>query len=276
MAEEDRAEEAKMAEEVELPPPLSGQPQTQLEREIMKLEKKNREIEKLKKQLAGGEVLEPNQHDKIAKLGLLRLQIAEMHKARVVEQAEMQKRAEEQAVLDAAEAARGPSQPRPESRKKERGKKERETRTPLRAPQPGKDEFVPGAREFIPSSRRHPAGAPPEDGDPDDPKDPAYWSNFMLGPDGQPLPLVEESEKQGRWDSCWEWVQYGWCPRGVTCKWEHPPSQRVDFASSLGNVMQFFGDDSDDSDSDEAPAAKAAPAQEPKAEAAPAEAPQED
>jgi len=35
--------------------------------------------------------------------------------------------------------------------------------------------------------------------------------------------LQTESQTQDdRWEACWEWMNTGWCPRGDTCRWEHP------------------------------------------------------
>eukprot|EP00927_Polykrikos_kofoidii_P058111 TRINITY_DN5244_c0_g1_i2.p1 TRINITY_DN5244_c0_g1~~TRINITY_DN5244_c0_g1_i2.p1 ORF type:complete len:1081 (-),score=289.11 TRINITY_DN5244_c0_g1_i2:385-3531(-) len=36
-----------------------------------------------------------------------------------------------------------------------------------------------------------------------------------------PVNLVNEQDDAG-YNSCWEWMQTGWCPRGITCRWEHP------------------------------------------------------
>jgi len=48
------------------------------------------------------------------------------------------------------------------------------------------------------------------------------------------------SDSQDRWESCWEWVRTGWCPRGETCRWEHPPPmQGIGFDSTL----QFWSPD---------------------------------
>jgi len=42
-----------------------------------------------------------------------------------------------------------------------------------------------------------------------------------------------------RWEACWEWVRTGWCPRGETCRWEHPPLQALGYSSGF----QFWGSD---------------------------------
>lgn len=50
---------------------------------------------------------------------------------------------------------------------------------------------------------------------------------MQLSPEGVPMELVLPPDvgMQDRWECCWEWVQTGWCPRGLTCRWEHPPLQ---------------------------------------------------
>eukprot|EP00429_Kryptoperidinium_foliaceum_P071456 CAMPEP_0176073800 /NCGR_PEP_ID=MMETSP0120_2-20121206/36876_1 /TAXON_ID=160619 /ORGANISM="Kryptoperidinium foliaceum, Strain CCMP 1326" /LENGTH=268 /DNA_ID=CAMNT_0017407485 /DNA_START=1 /DNA_END=806 /DNA_ORIENTATION=- len=31
------------------------------------------------------------------------------------------------------------------------------------------------------------------------------------------------AQGEGHWNMCWEWANTGWCPRGLSCRWEHPP-----------------------------------------------------
>lgn len=47
-----------------------------------------------------------------------------------------------------------------------------------------------------------------------------------------PLALPQEGLNDDRWESCWEWVKTGWCPRGMTCRWEHPPIAPLGFPPS--------------------------------------------
>jgi len=54
----------------------------------------------------------------------------------------------------------------------------------------------------------------------------------MVGP--SPDTDFGDAALQGRWEVCWEWCQTGWCPRGITCRWEHPPLGPVD-----GNGFEF-------------------------------------
>ncbi|CAK0856498.1 unnamed protein product, partial [Prorocentrum cordatum] len=48
--------------------------------------------------------------------------------------------------------------------------------------------------------------------------------------DGRP------ASRGDRWETCWEYVQTGCCPRGPTCRWEHPPLGPMAFAQGI----QFF------------------------------------
>jgi len=41
------------------------------------------------------------------------------------------------------------------------------------------------------------------------------------------------------WNLCWEWVKTGWCPRGMSCRWDHPAMGAV---AAFG----FWGEEGED------------------------------
>ncbi|CAE8697476.1 unnamed protein product, partial [Polarella glacialis] len=45
-----------------------------------------------------------------------------------------------------------------------------------------------------------------------------------------------------RWESCWEWVQYGYCPRLDTCRWEHPAHMQMHPDYGAGPSHFFSGE----------------------------------
>merc|ERR1719162_2103100 len=49
-----------------------------------------------------------------------------------------------------------------------------------------------------------------------------------------------EEEIDDKWEACWEWVKTGWCPRGLTCRWEHPPLGPQGFAADGLQKQQIW------------------------------------
>lgn len=83
---------------------------------------------------------------------------------------------------------------------------------------------------------------------------PVFTGAPFPGPEGQPLPdghpmllggpgmaplALPPRDDQDRWESCWEWVKTGWCPRGITCRWEHPPLAPQAFGGGM-DMQQFW------------------------------------
>jgi len=286
---------------------------TPLERDILKWEKKAREIDRLQRRLADGEELEANQLEKIAKSEEVEKRLAELHEQHAAEKlADPPTQAASDVNYEGADGAQetdiksedawpvaaspvmGASMP---------------ARTPLRAPPPGKQQWIPAAPE--PSAgkgtsmpwqkgktgnsweagcgapNQGPASAPENFGadadafgdgltaqvPPTIPTMDGWMSEGMaghpphslpptlngsmdfneggpaqmafmdasgaspgmlgepdymsLGPGGPTGPMEvllppTNMQFQDRWECCWEWVQSGWCPRGLTCRWEHP------------------------------------------------------
>lgn len=55
-------------------------------------------------------------------------------------------------------------------------------------------------------------------------------------------PSSSEAGGQGGeegWNLCWEWVKTGWCPRGMSCRWDHPAMGAV---AAFG----FWGEEGED------------------------------
>jgi len=299
---------------------------TPLERDILKWEKKAREIERLQRRLANGEELEPNQLEKIAKSEEVEKRLLELH-----EQHAAEKPADDSAHATSVVNCEGTDEPQETDLKTEDAwlisasqhmGGSMPGRTPLRAPRPGKQQWIPAATESstgkgksmpwqkgssswevgcglpnqgaasaheifvtdadpfgdglkaqvpppIPTMdgwmSEGMAGHPPHSlpptlsgsmdfnegmmvegkGRPADGgfmdasgasaglhNDPDFsGASFGLGPSlgpGGPTGPMEvllppaNVQFQDRWECCWEWVQSGWCPRGLTCRWEHP------------------------------------------------------
>jgi len=300
---------------------------TPLERDILKWEKKAREIERLRKRLADGEELEANQLEKISKSDEVEKRLAELHEQHAAEQ--LADNSTQAASAMNCDATNEPNQTDvktedawPATTSQHIGGS-MTGRTPLRAPPPGKQQWIPAATESstgkgksMPwqtgntSSSWEGSGLPnqgsasapeamvtdadmfrdtlnaqvpppiptmdgwmsegiaghpsqslpptlsgsmdfnegmmvegkgrPADGnfmdasgmsggplsDPDF-SGPGFGSGPCLGP-GAPTGPMEvllppaNMQVQDRWECCWEWVQSGWCPRGLTCRWEHP------------------------------------------------------
>merc|ERR1712151_1375910 len=81
---------------------------------------------------------------------------------------------------------------------------------------------------------------------------PQFAAGPMVPPDGaivmndgmQAFPVAgipADSQIQDRWESCWEYMNTGWCPRGLTCRWEHRgwPGNNID------SGLQFWSGDDD-------------------------------
>jgi hypothetical protein len=303
---------------------------TPLEREILKWEKKAREIDRLQRRLADGEELEPNQLEKILKSEEVEKRLVELHEQHAAEQA-----ADDAAHAASAVTCEGINEPQETDIKTEddlpaawpvaAGQHTGGSisgRTPLRAPPPGKQQWIPGATESstgkgksMPwqkgkTSRSWEAGcglpnpgptSTPEtfvtDADPfgdgvkaqvpppiptmdgwmsegmaghpphslpptltgsldfsegmmvegqganggfmdasgvsagalnqPDYSGASFGVGPSLGPGGPTGPMEvlippANGQFQDRWECCWEWVTSGWCPRGLTCRWEHP------------------------------------------------------
>jgi len=83
---------------------------------------------------------------------------------------------------------------------------------------------------------RTPLGLPGNDGNP--PQFIPMFGNAPMGLNGEPvycMPALDLStDTEERWECCWEWVRNGYCPRGDTCRWEHPPlNPSLDFENGL-------------------------------------------
>jgi len=117
-------------------------------------------------------------------------------------------------------------------------------RTPLRAPRRNKEHFTPssmtGAQQWQPAFS---SGGMPQDssmmGVPGGWSEPGQFQpiqdgqfpgqafgnpdemQFGLGVDLQ-SGLQQEAQAKDKWEACWEWMNKGWCPRGDSCRWEHP------------------------------------------------------
>jgi len=62
----------------------------------------------------------------------------------------------------------------------------------------------------------------------------------FMSMEGQTLGVdLPPADSEDRWQSCWEWVNTGWCPRGETCRWEHPQNGGIDDGSLSGFVQPF-------------------------------------
>lgn len=249
---------------------------TQLDREILKQEKKLHEIEKLRQRLENGETLEPLQRDKIAKEEEVKQKVAELHLKRAVEQAE---------GLIAQQPAHMQAQQQQEQQQVPQQFGDVDAllpmgRTPLRPPPRGYESWKPGGAPEEPwvgdawvSDSPESYGGPPkgkgkgrgrrkarndqaagpgdlwmesledmrgmqmeqqEDFDsmmpvmmmpvgglPDGSMEGGEFDPSMM--EGVPMMMPVEMPAEETWDTCWEWVRTGWCPRGATCRWDHPP-----------------------------------------------------
>mmetsp|Transcript_78809 Transcript_78809/g.149788 ORF Transcript_78809/g.149788 Transcript_78809/m.149788 type:complete len:1113 (-) Transcript_78809:129-3467(-) len=268
-------------------------PRTQLERDILKHEKKLREVERLRVRQEAGEALEPNQLEKLAKIDAVREKLAELQMQQSAVEAEKNnqegdfqaaatvpaQQVIEPVAIDAGQRtslrqwamqASRSAAPFVAGQHSGKGKQndmqdmwmepmdnlpyaqvcspgpiciggKGEIRTPLVAPGPGFMEI--GHKDFEEGGMPLPFGhmmsfkgrEPEPEFDPTGPPQPAM---FLGGPDMASLELqMPPSQAEERWESCWEWVRTGWCPRGITCRWEHPALGPVAF----GGGAQFMG-----------------------------------
>lgn len=197
-----------------------------LEKEILRLEKKQREVEKLKQRQADGEELDHLQRKKLLcedemtqKLSELHLKKALLKAPQVTHHSEGDGGSPEPWDLPKVPVAPAMGQPSAGS----------VTRTPLRAPSRegsfrpgvggGETQLSSGAEIFTPASMAN-AEVPFAMQMP---------QMALVGGVGDMMNDVPEET----WDACWEWVQNGYCPRGETCRWDHPALQFPDGSVAL-------------------------------------------
>jgi len=194
-----------------------------LEKEILRLEKKQREVEKLKQRQADGEELDHLQRKKLLCEDEMTQKLAELHlkkallKAPQVTHHEGDGGSPEPWDLPKVPVAPAMGQPSAGS----------VTRTPLRAPREGsfrpglggETQLSSGAEIFTPASMAN-AEVPF-----------AMQMPQMALVDGVGDMMNDVPEET--WDACWEWVQNGYCPRGETCRWDHPALQFPDGSVAL-------------------------------------------
>lgn len=218
-----------------------------LEREKMRVEKKLREAQQIAERQSAGEAVDPQQLEKLEKLDDLKQRMAELNLQHAMEQAMELKKAQEAA--DSGEVVEAP-QP---------NGKTQSNRTPLRAP-PQNREWVPlsGHGSFVPGQDRNFRTTPPpeepanrgkgrgkrEDGPPIG--EVSFVSGASEFPEAPPQVLApvevaigQEVELKEKWHLCWEWIQGGWCPRGATCRWEHPPL----LPAGYNSMMTYWTED---------------------------------
>eukprot|EP00929_Paragymnodinium_shiwhaense_P089043 TRINITY_DN49306_c0_g1_i1.p1 TRINITY_DN49306_c0_g1~~TRINITY_DN49306_c0_g1_i1.p1 ORF type:complete len:829 (+),score=323.97 TRINITY_DN49306_c0_g1_i1:249-2735(+) len=228
-----------LAQALGLQPAAEMQVKTPLDKEVMKLEKKVREIEKLKQRLAEGETLESLQQQKIAKGDEIQRQLTELQLQR--QQLQMEA-LQKQAAAEAAAAPVGRTPLRAPSRGGAALNWSPSTtipgvtvplaayanlgvpvhRTPLGIPAPA-TRLSSGALPFGEAAAGVPA--PPKAEDDASAEGGAGGDASKLG--ATPLVLGEQAAVAAavpeHWNCCWEWVNQGWCPRGISCRWQHPP-----------------------------------------------------
>lgn len=164
------------------------------EREILKLEKKLRDIEKLQQRRIAGETLERNQLEKIAKSEEFRMQIAELQ-AQLVDKAKFVPREVEVPLSSQDDASK-------------------DGETPLQ--RSGTSHLIANGQDFQGYTKLR-AKAPP------------FLSTLSLLPP-KCVKLEQAQMLAERADSCTDWVRTGWCPRGKACMYKHPPVQYLPFS----------------------------------------------
>ncbi|CAK0856497.1 unnamed protein product, partial [Prorocentrum cordatum] len=282
---------------------FAGPWRTETEREILKQQKKFREVEKLRQRLEAGEALDRLQREKVATGEETGRRLFDLHAQRAREQsAELeaeavllaQQQQRQVAALQQPQAVfgedRGPQQPPPapgEKRDRKRRKAKDQQQQPLPPAGPaaavllaelappadlatrtarrgrrlrprGREEAGRRSRPWLRRPRGGPAG-PVDAVGADDAAAAAGDAPRAAGPRGAAPAAVPRSgprpERHGppahgaaaaadgrpasrgdRWETCWEYVQTGCCPRGPTCRWEHPPLGPMAFAQGI----QFF------------------------------------
>jgi len=255
-----------------------------IDKELFKYEKKVREIEKLRQKQAQGEELDTLQLEKLDREQHVGNKIAELQLKKALQHSTTCVDGEDRSELQGQHAQQQPKAGKGDhaSRPKASGARDSQVgRTPLRPPRldwrpagspPGMaaapEGFAPFANDSVVHS--NPMNGPmvfqANSGSlmmPDSHEafqlQPVPMGSMPMAPmemqtmgEMQPMemqvihdmPMASE-EFQDRWECCWEWVQYGYCPRGDTCRWEHPP-RVVGAPVDYGTGQQIFWAGGDD------------------------------
>lgn len=251
---------------------------TPVDKEILKIEKKVREIEKLQEKKAAGETLDKMQEEKIERAGEIGLKLSQLYSTKFIEE---QKSAA--VVTVAAEPQAQPLEtatpqlqdlpfPVSEAPKKKHARKgTKETKSvhiPVVVPprvkaKPVDVEIQNATEELI----QHQMWASPvevadngeniaEDEDdfemvPLEAPAPAFPQQFEWAAQEWDTPeFCEEivgGQPKGK-DDCWEWVTKGHCPRGSYCRWKHKPLATGGAAETSVFALNFNLDSDDDTE----------------------------
>jgi hypothetical protein len=172
---------------------------TPAEREIFKLEKKLRDIEKLQQRRIAGETLERNQLEKIAKFQEFQMQIAELQ-AHVVDKSKFVPREVEVPLSSQEDSSK-------------------DGEAPLQCS--GTSHMIRNGQDFQGYTKLRAKAAP-------------FLCTLSLLPP-KCVKLEQAQTLAEREDSCRAWVRTGWCPRGKDCMYKHPPVRYLPF--SLATVL---------------------------------------
>eukprot|EP00931_Biecheleriopsis_adriatica_P114495 TRINITY_DN9024_c0_g1_i1.p1 TRINITY_DN9024_c0_g1~~TRINITY_DN9024_c0_g1_i1.p1 ORF type:complete len:915 (-),score=264.56 TRINITY_DN9024_c0_g1_i1:43-2766(-) len=207
-------------------PPPSPQLASSLsptEKEIMKLEKKSREVLKLKERQKAGEELEKLQLDKLERAGDIGPKLAELQRQAAIEKGIISSYDQEvPAVVSALP-----------------------TRTPLKLPSQTEPRWrpngaCPGGCD-MPSFGSGGCGVQGGNcGGEEGPYQLVPQDMSQMHPMavmGMPMMGDMAPPSEERWEVCWEWANRGYCPRGQTCRWEHPEPICDD---GYGNSFAFW------------------------------------
>jgi hypothetical protein len=201
----------------------SGRQRTASERELLKFEKKLRQVAQLQLRLQAGERLDQNQHEKINQEAFYKARIAELSAVTAARKDEDDERETENDVQQEEYAVKVRLEAEAEERTAETVEEVAGGALPRppRAP-PGLENCLLSA-DSVDAEKQCQAAYTCRDC-----HDPQPEKNDLIPnkPLNMVLSLKQMAVLANREDSCWIWVQRGYCPRGAACIWKHPPLPR--------------------------------------------------
>lgn len=198
-----------------------------LEKEILRWEKKQREVEKLKQRQADGEELDHLQLKKLSCKDEMMQKLQELNLKKALERVGLE--------VNQVEGHGGSPEPWdlpkvPVDMPQIAPSSVPMGRTPLKAPREGfrpsgarqdadqgDSQLSSGAEIFTPGAMNSEVQFQAMQ---------QMQQMAMVGGVGVEMENPEMPEES--WDACWEWLQNGYCPRGETCRWDHPALQFPD------------------------------------------------
>jgi hypothetical protein len=252
-----------------------------LDKEILNLEKKVREIEKLQEMKAMGRVLDKKQQEKIERAGDIGLKLSQLYSAKFVTE---QKNAAVAvtATTESFDTSSPQQEPTVLQKKRARNTKGASARrpkshTPVVVPPPPRVQAATEETQSAIQSQMNqmlvnqvlnqvaeesedfemlPLDVPDHWGNASQFDFAAQWSapvseqvdssvaeNWPVEFDDLVCePVVGQSKQK---DDCWEWITTGECPRGTYCRWNHRPMANGAADTSVFALNLGFGSDTD-------------------------------